>query len=260
MSKSLLTVDVGNSRIKFGRFDSSKTSTGRMPACLNFAAVDIDAAIGWDEIRGWFDDGESVSGIVAGANPQGVDKVFESWPAGGWSRPLLIDNPTDFPLDVHLKSPEHVGIDRLLNAVAANVVRPAGRPAIIVDTGTATTVDYVSADGAFEGGAILPGIEMSARALHHYTALLPFISIEELAEESDRPLGKTTREALRSGLFWGQLGAVRELIGRWSQLSDVDAFLLLTGGGAGLLAQHLPEGHWDPHLSLEGLALIAQTL
>jgi type III pantothenate kinase len=149
-----------------------------------------------------------------------------------------------------------VGVDRLLNAVAANVIRPAARPAVIVDTGTATTVDLVNTDGAFEGGAILPGFELCARALHDYTALLPLLSIEELAGEPREPLGRNTRAALRSGLFWGQLGAVKELIERLTPVRT-EPLVLLTGGGAVLLASHFPEARWEPHLSLQGLVVMA---
>jgi type III pantothenate kinase len=153
-----------------------------------------------------------------------------------------------------------VGIDRLLNAVAANILRPEGRPAILVDTGTATTVDYITAQGAFAGGAILPGFELSARALHDYTALLPLVSIDELATGLHEPVGTNTRQALRSGLFWGQLGAVRELIGRLHDRSAAPPFLLLTGGGASLLAAHLPEARLEPHLALQGLKHVADSL
>ncbi len=205
----------------------------------------------------------------------------------------MISDPTKLPIASRLIHPRRVGIDRVLNAVAANVVRPAGRPAVIVDTGTATTVDLVAADGAFEGGAILPGFELCARALHFYTALLPQISIEELATQSCDPLGRETRAALRSGLFWGQLGAVKELIARlggpaeagWDKaasaagpptedshssmvglrspsracpaLRDDAPLVLLTGGGAPLLAPQLASARWEPGLSLQGLVLSA---
>ena len=92
-------------------------------------------------------------------------------------------------MKINLEQPNHAGIDRILNAVACNTIRPAGTPAVIVDTGTATTVDAISPDGAFEGGSILPGFELCARALHQYTALLPFVTIDELCNESHEPLG-----------------------------------------------------------------------
>jgi type III pantothenate kinase len=148
-------------------------------------------------------------------------------------------------------------MDRILKAVACNVIRPPDQPALVIDTGTATCVDAISTDGAFEGGAILPGFELCARALHQYTALLPYISVDELVEESHEPLGHGTREALRSGLVWGQVGAIKELVQRLSQRWETDPLLLLTGGGAPLLTAHLAGALWQPQLSLQGLAVVA---
>ena len=119
----------------------------------------------------------------------------------------------DLPLEVKLPRPDMVGVDRLLDALAANALRQPGRPAVVVDVGTAVTVDLVSAAGAFLGGAILPGIAMSARALHEFTDLLPLVDFSELAAPPPA-LGTETEAAMRSGLFWGAVGGVRELIGQ----------------------------------------------
>ena len=260
-SQFLLAFDVGNSRIKFSLFDRDEQAahSGLLPRCLHTGAVSLDESVPWDEILGWRASLASrlVSGIVAGANPAGIDQVLNTWPADTWQCPRLAEDPAHFPLEIRVAAPHKVGIDRLLNVVAANVVRPVDCPAVIVDSGTATTVDFVAPDGAFAGGAILPGFELSARSLHHYTALLPLISIEELSGKSPDPLGTNTREALSSGLFWSQLGAVKELILRFGDLSNKPAFVLLTGGGASLLAPHLPNVRWESHLSLQGLALVA---
>ena len=260
----LVTIDVGNSRIKFGFFDSKTAAAGELPRCSRAAAVAIGAQIPWAEIAEWCGD-VAVPALLAGANPRGVASVLETWPAALGPLPRVLENRLDLPLTTTVDQPHRVGIDRLLNAVAANAIRAAGHGAVIVDTGTATTVDVVTADGAFAGGAILPGFELSARALHHYTALLPLLSIEELAGEPHDPLGTDTRAAIRSGLFWGQVGAVKELVAQLSMLFTSDRatggqagsepLLLLTGGGAALLAPELPEARFEPHLALQGIVL-----
>lgn len=258
VSQFILAVDVGNSRIKFGLF--ARNGTGpegqSLPECLHALAIPVAEDIPWNDIRLWkpLADGGTLSGIVAGANPAGVNKVVSGWPNDDWSIPKVIDEPVGFPITVNLDAPDKVGIDRLLNGVAANLVRSENRPIVIVDSGTATTVDLISSDGAFAGGAILPGFELASRALNEYTALLPYISIEDLAAETHAPVGKDTRQAISSGLFWGHVGAVRELITR---MAGEDALVLLTGGGAGLLAEHLPEAQLEPHLALQGLVLVA---
>jgi type III pantothenate kinase len=275
----LLAVDVGNSRIKLGLFgrDEASLDAAALPRCRASLAVPVTGHIPWKEILGWLGPGESqrVTGVVAGANPAGVDQVLQTWPRDEWPLPAVLDDPARFPLEVRVDEPRKVGIDRLLNAVAVKWLLRHERPAyqaIIVDTGTATTVDVVSADGAFLGGAILPGFELSARALHRYTALLPLISVEELAERVPVPCGRNTRQALHSGLFWGQLGAVKELIARLSNDFNTplplgegqgvraagEPCLYLTGGGAPLLAPHLPQAQWEPHLALTGLALAVE--
>lgn len=258
-SPPLLAIDVGNSRIKFGLFErDAPAAAGQLPRCAESVAIASDGVIPWNSIRAWPEIAAAFS-VIAGTNPRGIAHVVDSWPEELGPRPVVLDDGTRLPITIRVDEPRKVGIDRLLIAVAADVIRPAGEPAIVVSAGTATTVNFVSSDGAFEGGAILPGFQLSAKALHHYTALLPMLSIEELASEPHEPLGRNTRAALRSGLFWGQLGAVRELIARLGE-GHVHVHLLLTGGGAELLSPHLPQARLERHLALQGIALVADDL
>jgi type III pantothenate kinase len=138
------------------------------------------------------------------------------------------------------------------------MVRPTGEPVIIVDSGTATTVDLVGADGVFAGGAILAGFELSALALHRYTALLPLVPPSDLKGTDPAPVGKNTRDAIRSGLFWGHIGAVKELVARLGQSQATVPQVILTGGAAALLAPHLPgRVRSESNLPLKGLAIVA---
>ncbi len=257
---TVIAIDVGNSRTKFGLFDASATiAAGELPQCLQATAVVHEQEHPWTQIRDWLGDTAppGLQVFIAGTRPEMVDRVVEDRP-DGWPQPTRIDSSHEFPFPIKVAQPRKAGVDRLLNAVATNVLRPEGQAAIIVDSGTATTVDLISSDGAFQGGAILPGFELTAKSLHHYTARLPYIPIEELASESHEPLGRDTREALRSGLFWGQLGSVRELIAQLQSDADGVPLVLLCGGGAGLLAPHLREADWYPHLALQGLILVTR--
>lgn len=263
MSWIRLLVDVGNSRIKFGLFEESRENNG-LPKCWNSVTVDAQSPLPWSQIRNWrsLDDLESLRGFITGSNPSGQNRVMEEWPTE-WTPPARVGfSSTSFPLAVKLPEPAKAGIDRLLNAVAANCLRPQDRPVLIVDSGTATTVDAVSPAGEFLGGAILPGFELSARALHHYTALLPLIPLEDLIRPT-RPdaVGTNTRAAMQSGLYWGQVGAVRELLSQSCEnLGFQNPLVLLTGGGGALLAAEFPAAKWLPHLSLQGLALVLEDL
>jgi type III pantothenate kinase len=197
--------------------------------------------------------------ILAGVNPEGVQRILQEWPPE-LPAPIQIQDYQQLGLTIAVDFAEKVGIDRLLNAVAARHFATSGRPVLVIDSGTATTVDRVSAEGVFEGGAILPGLELSGLALHHYTALLPQILPEELspAGVAPQPLGRNTRDAIRSGLFWGQVGAVRELIRKLSS-REVKPVVLVTGGAAPLLVPQLQDDfeiHSEEYLPLKGLALV----
>lgn len=256
-----MCVDVGNSRTKFGLFCRENAPRRRtsLPECLAVLAIAHGQLVNWDKLRREFEIGrdDHVQGFITGSNPEGVGSVRDGWPKD-WPAAALLDDVREFPLEIRLEQPNHAGIDRILNAVACNTIRAEGVPAVIIDTGTATTVDAISPEGAFEGGSILPGFELCARALHQYTALLPFVTVDEMTNESHEPLGTTTREALRSGLLWGQIGAIRELVNRLSARWSAAPFVLLTGGGAPLAAPELPEARWEPCLSLQGLAIAVE--
>lgn len=260
--KMLIAIDVGNSRIKLGLFkrDHFQTPEQPLPVCLRSMAIEVDEEVPWDELAQWGNHHPTAKAavILGGVNPRGRDKILDGWPATGWPHPVLVDNPFMLPLEIRVDSPRTVGMDRLLNAVAGNIIRPKNKPMIIVDSGTATTVDFVAADGAFEGGAILPGLQMGSRALHQYTALLPRILNEELAGAPPDALGKNTRDAIRSGLFWGQLGAVKELVRHLCERLGEEPVTVVTGGAGRLLAPQLPGVLFEPYFALQGLVIVAQ--
>ena len=258
----MIAIDVGNSRVKFGVFLETLNlqEPQRLPECRDVIAVPLSTAlIPWEVIKARF--GQVLSQeikpqvvLAASVNSKGLDRILEEWPDSDWPRPRIVAN-RDLPITNLTIYPDRVGTDRLLKAVAANRLRPAGRPVIVVDSGTATTVDWITEKGEFAGGAIFPGVELSSRALHLYTDQLPSIDVEDL-QEPPQPVGRETRTALQSGLFWGHIGAVRELIQRMSAghaLPKPD--VIVTGGGGQQLALHLESATYRPALTLEGLAV-----
>ncbi|QDT25221.1 Type III pantothenate kinase [Gimesia panareensis] len=265
-----LVFDVGNSRIKFVLLKTELPlgTSQQLPLVEHAHSILVDEPLPWNRIKGWLDQQETdCLSSVAGSNPRGIARILNDWPASILPDPLEVLNTDAFPLKISVDEPRKVGIDRLFNAVAANRLKTVSQAAIIVDTGTATTVDVVTPDGSFAGGAILPGFELSAKSLHDYTALLPLIPVQDLRQNEPVVLGKNTTDAIRSGLFWGQLGAVRELITQHTQQLLTDSttgerpLVLLTGGGSALLAPHLDDSvYFEPLLSLQGLALVAQQI
>jgi type III pantothenate kinase len=164
------------------------------------------------------------------------------------TEPLVIGENANLGVDVRIDKPSEAGADRLVNTVGAYV--KYGGPLIVVDSGTATTFDVVSADGAFEGGAICPGINLSLQALHQAAARLPRIAIAK----PDRAIGKDTVSAMQSGVFWGYVGLIEHLIARIKAEYGAPMTVIGTGGVVSLF-----EGatsfidHFDPDLTIRGL-------
>lgn len=258
MESPLIVFDVGNSRLKAGLFDRADESA--LPALIECHAQDVTQPLETTKLLHWVEDVEEpVPAIATGSSPGGVETLHLDWSLTSIRRPVPLHSRDLLPIEINVKYPEKVGIDRLLSAVAANQLRATGQAALVVDSGTATTVNLVDEEGIFQGGAILPGLRLSAKALHEYTQLLPRVGLDEFETQSKGPVGKDTREAIRSGLYWGQLGAIRELSQR--MLADhPNALRLLTGGGAELLAEDLPEFELSPYLSLRGFVLLADEL
>ena len=164
----------------------------------------------------------------------------------------------DLPIEVAVELPERVGLDRLAAAVAANAIRERGRAAIVIGAGSAITVNLIREGGAFAGGTILPGFKMQADALYGGADLLP---LALLAPEDEPPpvVGANTEAAIRSGLFWGAVGAVREIAGRMSARLDPPPHVFVTGGDLRRLAEHLgDEAQFIPNLVLSGIAVAAR--
>ena len=167
---------------------------------------------------------------------------------------MFLTASTKLGVGVDYPNPHTIGADRLANAAA--VAQLYGRPAIVVDFGTAVTFDVVSAAGNYVGGVIAPGLESMTSFLYQRTALLPKLTLQE----PSRAIGRTTRAAMMSGAIYGYRGLVREILGR---IRD-EAFprrevrIVATGGYAELIARALPEIEAvHPGLTLEGLRIVA---
>jgi type III pantothenate kinase len=252
-SSPLIAVDIGNSRTKIG-WDFGAAAAGQLPTPR--------------ETRS-FPTGQLPPESLASALPQSLcrwhissvhregARILKDWIGAQRTNDvvrLLTNN--DLPIVARVDHPERVGLDRLAAAVAANLQRDSGRPAIVVGAGSAITVNLVASDGAFEGGVILPGFRMSAEALYG-ADLLP---LTVLAPNDDPPpiVGKNTEAAIQSGLFWGAVGAVREAVQRISDQLDQPPQIFVTGGDLRQLASYLGNSaRFIPNLVLSGIAVAA---
>jgi type III pantothenate kinase len=166
--------------------------------------------------------------------------------------PLIARARLDWGFEIRVDQPDEVGADRLLNALAAH--RHYRGPLVVIDFGTATTFDVVDRDGAYLGGVIAPGINLSIEALHRAAARLPRIGI-------GRPqavIGRSTVPAMQSGVYWGYVGLIEGIIARIRHEYGEPIRAIATGGLAPLFAEGTTVIELtDADITLEGLRLLA---
>jgi type III pantothenate kinase len=244
----LLAVDVGNTQTVFGLFDGS--------ALTQQFRVGTDRSHTGDELAVMlraFVDLESLEGIALCSSVPQLVHEYEAF-AERWTGAELLALGPGVPTGVRIRydDPREVGPDRIANAVAAR--ERYGAPAVVVDFGTSTNFDVVSAEGDFAGGVLAPGIEVSMDALFARAARLPKVPFEA----PERVISQTTTAALQSGLVYGFAGQVDAIVDRIrAELGAPDAPVVATGGLAELIAPHARTiTTVDPELTLQGLRLV----
>jgi type III pantothenate kinase len=229
---TVLLADVGNSRIKLARLDDLPAGGG-LPAVAR--RQDLDSrGFHPDNLERW---------LLAVAPGPAVILVASVYEAAATRLEATVAEIS-------------VGIDRLAAAAAASLVKPADRPAVVVDCGTAVTVDMVAADGRFLGGAILPGPALMARALGEGTSKLPTVAALVGGAPPAMP-GRSTEEAIAAGIGHGIRGAVARLVAEARAASGAAPVTILTGGWADAVRDVLPDAVAIPDLVLTGIALAA---
>jgi type III pantothenate kinase len=255
-----VVVDVGNSRVKWGR-----VADGRVSEMFAFPHDDV---IGWKRQTHEWAVGSGACWVVAGVHPGQVARVAE-WIAAHGGVVATLDSTrfancsdrTGFWVEVD--EPDRVGVDRLLTAFAAWKRLPAFSPGAVVTVGTATTVDLIKPGGYFAGGAILPGPALMARSLHDYTAKLPYVDASP--DLTDFSPGPNTTAAIQLGITAAVLGSVDLLLWKWSRLFANPPWIFVTGGAASYFAgfeftANLRNVQYDLTLTLDGLRLAAEAL
>jgi type III pantothenate kinase len=248
----LLAVDVGNTQTVLGLFERDRLVESWRVATEAERTGDELAALLADllELRGFsFDD---VSGVCLSSTVPLLVRAYEGLAGRHVEAPLLVLGPgTKTGIPILYDDPREVGPDRIANAVAAR--ERYGAPCIVVDFGTSTNFDAVSAKGEYVGGVLAPGIEISMEALFSRAARLTKVDFVE----PENVIGKTTVSSLQSGLVYGFAGQVDGIVERMrTELGDT-APAIATGGLADLIAPHSKTiERVDPLLTLDGLRLV----
>lgn len=248
----LLAVDIGNTNIALGVFkgdelvqhwkirsEREKTSDEFGIVLLNLlsaARIDMKAI-----------DSVIISSVVPPLTP-----VFQSLSQNLLNvNPLVVGPGLKTGMPILYENPQEVGADRVVASVAA--FEKYGGPAVIVDFGTATTFDTVSEKGEYLGGAIAPGIQIAAEALYLKTAKLPRIEIKK----PKTAIGRTTVTSMQSGLYFGYIGLITNIIEEISKELGEGIKIVATGSFASQIYQDISSiKHLEPFLVLEGLKII----
>jgi type III pantothenate kinase len=254
----LLAVDVGNTNVTLGLVRDGRVLRVRRAATANAATPDeVEVLLGALLAL----DGRSlgdVSSISCASVVPAVTAALETV-AARRGIACLVAAAGIVPIAIRVDRPAEVGADRLVNALAAH--RLYGAPAVVVDFGTATTVDAIAADGAYVGGAIAPGLELGLEALAARTAKLPRIELRT----PERAIGRDTVSAMQAGTVFGYqalaaglLARVRLELADASGVSPADVRAILTGGLSAAPWARALEGvdAIDPELTLKGLAIL----
>jgi type III pantothenate kinase len=248
-----VVVDIGNSRIKWGR-----CYPDGIPGLVSLAP---DSPHNWNLQATAWNLTSPVAWAVAGVHPARVEQ-FTKWATSRGDRVRVIEH-AHVPLAIDVDEPDKVGIDRLLGGLAAKRRVQPGSPALVIGVGSAMTIDFLDERGIFRGGAILPGPWMMARALHEFTAKLPLVEPRVL--EPEQSFGRNTREAIEVGIQAAIYGAADVVIWNVSRTVTQKLSVFVTGGGMSFVrgiafVADLEDVEYSPTLTLEGIRLAAEGL
>ena len=239
---NLIAVGVGNSRLRYGRFEGASLHEPRS------APIDeIDEAA--ERIADLAEAGTPV--VLASVNAPGADRLEAALDAHPGVRTYRIGRDLSIEMAHALEDPSTVGHDRLLCALGA--YHQCEQACVVIDAGTAVTVDFVDGQGVFHGGAIAPGARMMLDALHERTSALPRVEFTPLP--ADRPpFGKSTPDAILRGVHGAIVGLAHHLIEKYAEHYDAYPQIVATGGDAAALFEGDPLiEHLVPDLQLIGI-------
>ncbi len=222
----LIVASVGNSRTKLGIFRGKDLDS--FEAHFNTDIAGIVARL--TELSK-----EGVSIALASVNDKVADAVQSEVEALSGNEVFRVGRDFPVPIAIALDDPSTIGQDRLLNAIGA--YSKIGQACIVIDCGTATTVDFVDGEGTFQGGAIAPGVRMNLKALHDQIPALPLVEFS-VPDGVRGPLGKDTRHAMTLGAIASVRGLVHFLIDRYAEYYEAYPTVIATGGDAAMLFEN----------------------
>ena len=259
----LLAIDAGNTNIVFALVDQR----GERPVIRTRWRIATDPRRTADEYAVWLHQLLALEGlersvvdavIVSTVVPRALHNL-QVLAAKYFGGPALIAGqpPADWGIELDVEEPRSVGADRAVNAIGAHALEPGDL--IVVDFGTATTLDAIDYAGAYKGGIIAPGLNLSLDALVAAAAKLPRIAIAAPAD--DHVIGRTTEDQMLIGIYWGYVAMIEGLIARMRTEIGRPVKVIATGGLAALFDRHTSLfDRIEPDLTITGLALMHRRL
>ena len=258
----LLAIDCGNTNTGFAVFDNNscigkwRTSTNPNRTADEYA-VWLTQLLALKSLS--LKDINSI--IIANVVPETEFNLQYLCEQYFFLQPMIVgDKDLNLGIDIHIDEPSELGADRIVNAVGANDLYKG--PLIIIDFGTATTFDITESDGSYAGGLIVPGINLSLEALYNAASRLPRITIEpqpksKRSNDTYSIIGKSTKTAMRSGIFWGYIGLIEGIIERVKGEYNIPMQTVATGGLAPVFAgSTVAIDFVDQDITIHGLVLI----
>lgn len=247
----LLAIDIGNTNIVFGLYNKGQLlHKWRMISDVKKSPDDYAVDIIELFLTAKIDCLEVLGCIIGSVVPKLSDIIEAAVKKFFHGKILVVGKNIELDIKIDLKNKNEVGADRLINAIAA--FQEFGPNLIVIDFGTATTFDVIGDNGQYLGGAIAPGINLSLKALHEMTAKLPKISVQK----QENVIGKSTVEAMNSGVYFGYLSLIEGMILRIENELKVKTTQIITGGLAEIFKEELKIDNHRPNLTLEGLKMI----
>lgn len=248
----LLVIDIGNTEIVTGLFETEDlVGQWRISTHLHKTADEYGLQL-LQLLETQDDAATQIDGVILSSVVPPLTAIFQDMIESYFSlAPLIVSEKIKTGLNICYENPREVGADRLVNAAAAYHLY--GGPLIIVDLGTATTFCAISGKGDYLGGAISPGMALSAEALVNRAAKLPRVELRK----PESIIGKDTVSSMQSGIFFGYIGLIKEVIRRIDQEVGAKSQVIATGGLAELIGPECPViSKIHPTLTLQGLMII----
>jgi type III pantothenate kinase len=249
----MLAIDIGNTNITAGIFEGGDLKdVFRVPTeeCLNGSAFLVHVP----GLRSALPD----SAVMVSVRNAATKIIINEFEESTGSSPMLVDVNTPMGISLSYETKETLGVDRLVCAAAAfHLYREKNRPIIVIDMGTATTIDYVSEDGVFLGGMIAPGIKSAYQGLLSAAPGLP--RLDDLF--AGELIGTSTEACVRSGVVMGHACMIQKVVERMARQNKVKPVVVLTGGTSGMVSKGLPRTYIiDNNLILKGLFVLWSSL